>query len=340
MRIIAPMIILIMMTSTLAGCTGGDPDSGGEIDSDALNDLIDANMQDFINNTTITVNQDIHHHNNTTVVNNYYNTNTEYNNTTVIDGGEVTNQNYDQSSTYYNASSIGGNNSYGQIFMVDTTFTIEDLIPEPEPSPDYRNNTFNYSWEYYDYATNEQRNDMFEFSCQVFYLVGANSTNSSNQVTYWQDSSQYSNAWLSVYNSTIRNLLQSASSTTDSISGINIQTICDENYLQDNLQYYHLVITEVIIPEGYALSCVQTYSGYYVEYLMQQESDGSWDQLWYYGDESSKYVYGDYFDCRDGLIGGLEETTMTIRGHHDMSMSFEGNYRFVFYYQLVPVVSV
>ena len=70
MRIIAPMMILIMMTSTLAGCTGGDPDSGGEMDSDAINDLIDQNLQDFINNTTITVNQEIHHHNNTTIVNN------------------------------------------------------------------------------------------------------------------------------------------------------------------------------------------------------------------------------------------------------------------------------
>ena len=58
MRIIAPMMILIMMTSTLAGCTGGDPDGGGEIDTDALNDLIDQNLQDFINNTTITVNQE------------------------------------------------------------------------------------------------------------------------------------------------------------------------------------------------------------------------------------------------------------------------------------------
>ena len=67
MRIIAPMMILIMMTSTLAGCTGGDPDSGGEIDADALNDLIDQNLQDFINNTTITVEN--HYHNNTTITN-------------------------------------------------------------------------------------------------------------------------------------------------------------------------------------------------------------------------------------------------------------------------------
>ena len=34
MRILAPMMILIMMTSTLAGCTGGDPDGGGNDEID------------------------------------------------------------------------------------------------------------------------------------------------------------------------------------------------------------------------------------------------------------------------------------------------------------------
>ena len=57
------------MTSTLAGCTGGDPDGGGndEIDMDVLNQLIDDNLQDFVNNTTITVEN--HYHNNTTISN-------------------------------------------------------------------------------------------------------------------------------------------------------------------------------------------------------------------------------------------------------------------------------
>ncbi len=43
MRIIAPMMILIMMTSTLAGCTGGDPDGGGndEIDMEIIQEFID-----------------------------------------------------------------------------------------------------------------------------------------------------------------------------------------------------------------------------------------------------------------------------------------------------------
>jgi hypothetical protein len=50
MRIIAPMMILIMMTSTLSGCTGGDPDGGGddEIDMETLQ-----NMQNILNNTNI-----------------------------------------------------------------------------------------------------------------------------------------------------------------------------------------------------------------------------------------------------------------------------------------------
>ena len=94
---------------------------------------------------------------------------------------------------------------------------------------DYRNNTFNYSYEYYDFATNEVRTDIFEFSCQVFYLVGANSTNGTNQVSYWEDSSQYSNAWSNVYNSTVRNLLQEAVNNY-AISGPSVQSICDENY--------------------------------------------------------------------------------------------------------------
>ena len=104
MRIIAPMMILIVMTSTLAGCTGGDPDSGGEMDTDAINDLIDQNLQDFINNTTITVNQEIHnhYHNNTTIVSNDYTV--EYNNTTVNEGDDNNLNEWTNSSYSFNGS--------------------------------------------------------------------------------------------------------------------------------------------------------------------------------------------------------------------------------------------
>jgi len=67
MRAKAVLMALAMMTTALAGCTGTDGVT--EVDEDALNELIQDNLQDFINNTTIVVNQDFHYHNNTTIDN-------------------------------------------------------------------------------------------------------------------------------------------------------------------------------------------------------------------------------------------------------------------------------
>jgi len=61
------LMALAMMTTALAGCTGTDGVT--EVDEDALNELIQDNLQDFINNTTVVVNQDFHYHNNTTIDN-------------------------------------------------------------------------------------------------------------------------------------------------------------------------------------------------------------------------------------------------------------------------------
>ena len=111
MKTKAALLTLVLVSSALAGCTG-DPDAGGndEIDSDALQDLFDEHFQDFINNTTVTVNN--HYHNNTTVVNNDYDTNNEYNNTTNVDGGEI--NNYNQ----FNGSGAGAA-SIMQMFTVN-----------------------------------------------------------------------------------------------------------------------------------------------------------------------------------------------------------------------------
>ena len=57
---------LLMIASALAGCTSGDPDGDDTsgIDMEILNEMIDDNLQDFINNTSVTVNN--HYYNNTT----------------------------------------------------------------------------------------------------------------------------------------------------------------------------------------------------------------------------------------------------------------------------------
>ena len=64
MKTKAVLMALAMMTTALAGCTSGT-DGVPEMDEDALNELIQNNLQDFINNTTVVVNQDFHYHNNT-----------------------------------------------------------------------------------------------------------------------------------------------------------------------------------------------------------------------------------------------------------------------------------
>ena len=106
MKTRAVSIVLLMIVSALAGCTSGDPDGDGElgIDTDVLNQMIEDNLQDFINNSSVTVHHTIHQHNNTTVVNNYYQTTNEYQNTTNVEEGEI-----GPTTNYYtNNYSLGG----------------------------------------------------------------------------------------------------------------------------------------------------------------------------------------------------------------------------------------
>jgi len=58
MRAVAIPMILLMLSASFAGCTSGDPDGDGTsgIDMEILNQMIDDNLQDFINNTSVTVN--------------------------------------------------------------------------------------------------------------------------------------------------------------------------------------------------------------------------------------------------------------------------------------------
>jgi len=124
----ATLMVLVLVSSALAGCTG-DPDGGGgdEIDSDALQDLFDEHFQDFLNNTTITVNN--HYYNNSTYVTDdgdySSTTNVEYNNTTINEGDETSTNNYNnQTDNDYSSSSLNyslngsGDGSVVQAFRV------------------------------------------------------------------------------------------------------------------------------------------------------------------------------------------------------------------------------
>jgi len=354
----ATLMVLVLVSSALAGCTG-DPDGGGmdELDSDALQDLFDEHFQDFINNTTITVNN--HYYNNTTYVvdDGDYSTTVvnEYNNTTINEGDETSTNNYnnqtenDYSLTNYSlgGSVVGVNGTTGGIlYMIDITFTIDDLIPEPEPAPDYRNNTINYEYTYYDYLTNSERTDAFVIQCSDYYLVGSQSTNGSFEVSYWNDSSNYWDAWVDQYNQTIANMLQEAAYDYYTWNGDNdyhVRATCDEDYLENTLSVHDLVVLEITIPQGYVFDCASGWDDYYGMETLYRKSPGEdeWDSVWGSGNYGlQKFVYGDYWYCRSGYVGGPEETTITLMGNSYLDMDFDGEYRFVIYYNLIPVVNV
>ena len=328
MRIIAPMMILIMMTSTLAGCTGGDPDSGGEMDTDAINDLIDQNLQDFINNTTITVNQEIHHHyyNNTT--NNDYTV--EYNNTTVNEGDSIINEGDDNnlnewSNTSYNlgganfGNGVNGTVSMGSsmMFVAHLEFDAYDIFPdfESEPGPD-RDNIFTYTWEYYDYLTNSNRVDVFTFSCQVFYLIGSQSNNS--QVSFFENENNYHDAWSNEYNGTIADLLSDAGEDSS------IRSICDEGYVTSGAltlgeNGFEYTFFSIDVPMGYAIQYIQldhshSYYGCYYPIIdsggcWRQHYGGSYDYTFY--DSSLNFNYSEGpAPHADNYYGGWDNLTI------------------------------
>ena len=67
MRAGALTVLLLLLTAPLTGCTGSDGEVNVDLTTEEIQELIDDNIDDFINNTTVTVVN--HYHNNTTVDN-------------------------------------------------------------------------------------------------------------------------------------------------------------------------------------------------------------------------------------------------------------------------------
>jgi len=72
MRTTTILIALTMLTTGLAGCTGGDPDGGGndEFDAETLQGMIEAGLQDFMNNTTVEITNNYYTNETSTTTNN------------------------------------------------------------------------------------------------------------------------------------------------------------------------------------------------------------------------------------------------------------------------------
>jgi len=356
-------MILLMLSASFAGCTSGDPDGDGTsgIDMEILNEMIDDNLQDFINNTSVTINQEIHYHNNTTYIvddGTYQDiVNNNFNNTTNVDGGEVENNNYDQSETTWNIGGAsfgegvnGTTSGGGMMFVTHLEFTGLDLFPNYETPDDPQNSDFTYTYTYYDYLTNSQRTDTFTYPCSVFYVVGSQSSNNSSQVSWWQDSNNYYSAWQQMYNSTIADMFNEAAQTQS------IQQVCNDQFtglvpLADGSDGWNHIFFSIDIPEGYAIEYIQIETNhiwfgcsYYLDSDSCTDSD---NHRWY--DEALSYNFSEgVHPWNNNLYGGWDNLTIdysfNLNPYGNPSGQYSvwptSEYQFTLYYRFVPVVPV
>ena len=345
----AVLLALVLVSGSLAGCTG-DPDGGGgdEFDAEALQDLIDENLQDFLNNTSITVINN--YHNNTTYVidDSQYTdiTNVEYNNTTIVDGGTINNYVTDNSNHSYGFgpgvnATVGSN---GLLFVVHLEWTAMDMFPEYD-QPGDRNNSFEYIWTYWDYPTQQQRTDTFQFDCTEYYLfetVSA-SNNTSYWGTYWESNDPYYDAWDNQYNDTIAELLQTAGGSDY------IQQMCNDDYVYgsyivgygggggNGTSPYQYNFFNLIIPEGYAIKYQQQHfymyraNYFYSNYADYNGFDVDQGPNPEYYSGNNWMLYGGWDDLSIGFYMGPGSYTNTY-------IWPDCSYEYTLYYELIPVI--
>ena len=341
----ATLMALVLVSSMLAGCTGGDADGGGndEIDSEALQNLFDEHFEDFINNTTITVINN--YHNNTTYVvdENYFSTTNEYNNTTYMEGGEVNNYVTENNNYSYGfGQGVSGNvSSSGLLFVVELEWDAIDMFPE-YGIPGDRNNSFSVTWTYWDYPTSQERTDTFDFECTEYYIFETVSASNNTYYwgTYWESSDPYYDAWDNQYNDTIADILQNVA-WTEYIRGI-----CDDDFSPsgaivdeyDTLYEYNFL--NITIPEGYVIAYRQE------NFCQYQSFTSTCDYAYYRVSEGHPYAHprnaNAYVDGVTYIYGGWDDITIEF----DMYVGWNNNYYiypdtsyyYLLYYELIPVM--
>ncbi|MEC7688892.1 MAG: hypothetical protein VX514_07575, partial [Candidatus Thermoplasmatota archaeon] len=173
-----------MVAGSLAGCIAGDNDGVTEISlsDEDITGLFDDYFMDFVNNSSVTVINEIHYHNNTTITHNQYDQSNNFHNNTTNEGGEVSN---DYENNHYTNYSYTGNStgSLGPNYFVDFEFRALDLlgIHSDNETIDHYNNTYqveNYS--YYDYLQNTVLTETFMIPCSIYYIVGSGNNSSEN----------------------------------------------------------------------------------------------------------------------------------------------------------------
>jgi hypothetical protein len=280
----AILMTLAMMSAALAGCTGSDGVT--EIDDETLQQLFDDNIQDFMNNTSVTVNQEIHYHNNTTVNNHYHN------NTTVNEGSDVTENTFQTDYTNYTLGNVGnGSGGSETLFVMHMELTAEDLAPELVPRSDldprtlyydYTKNFTGYEW----VETGDGNNSSGYYSpteisithqvpCSIFYTFENSHYNQTGDgnVNFWQSWWTYEYYFTDTYG-------QNSSGETSQMTGHDYynagwdsEEVCNPPWNPWIAEDLDVDVGEIIVPQGYMISFSVT--EYYHEWGEVESPDGN-----------------------------------------------------------------
>ena len=315
MKAHAATFVLLMIASSLAGCTTAGTDGVPEVtlDDEDIETFLDDYFQDFVNNSSVVINQEIHYHNETTV-----------------------NEGDDSSVMHYNGSSP---QSY---MVIERTYLASDF--DLENREDRVTNTFSRTSNVYDWDSDSYSTMTLEISCSVFHLDGPYGSYWNDSVygfgheDNWPGANWYRNQWDNLYNDSINwilnELLQEEGQDIHEI-----RVTCDPYYASSVNDGEFIHLGDILVPAGHGMIChynPQMYRNIPSPYT--EDFPGSFGPNYMV----SVYMYEDerYAGCNLPHGDGTSDTTISLFVEYsDLGLSYANEYRFYFTYQLVEVTN-
>ena len=334
MKTRAVSMVLLMIASALAGCTSGDPDGDGElgIDSDVLNQMIEDNLQDFINNSSVTVHQTVHYHNNTTVNHHYHN------NTTVNEGNDITENNFQTDYTNYTLGQISNSSGSSDeiLFVRHMEFNAEELAPDLVPRQDtdprdlfyiYTKNFWGYTW--VDTSGGNNSSGYYEQTlitithqvpCSVFYTFenGGGSEYGIYNANFWEDRWAYEYYFREVYGYNDSDSNAGMTGNDYYSAGQQSTDFCYPEWNPWLAERLVVNIGNISIPQGYMIT-VNAIEYYHVWGNTTGSVVGNSTQQTHEGGSTSELLHSEYYDHMifTKESGGISVNSLSYYGGWD-----------------------
>lgn len=305
---------IIMLVGSMAGCIAGDNDGVPEISlsDEDITGLFDDYFMDFVNNSSVTVINEIHYHNNTTYVTN------ENNDITNNEGDSITENTYQTDYTNYSLQGSGNSTGNGGeiLFVMHLEFNASDIAPElvPRNDDDPRLRTFNFTKSFYGFVFVDGSNGgngsntsndgdgpnggngsngwyeqqligiTHEISCSIFYQFEGQSYVSIEENgwdsyfygdgTFWANPWAYESYWGHVYGYNDSNYVSQMTAHDYYNAGFDYQDYCNPAWYPWVAASYVSNIGQIEVPFGYMISgsVVEYYHGFDEDYLLQNNT--------------------------------------------------------------------